>query len=65
MSNGRKKSRSQQPHAHPRHLPKVGSDAQVKWDRRTRLGDLEFDVAWVVGVVVIIMVLAVLTYFLS
>ncbi|HQF94301.1 MAG TPA: hypothetical protein PLS46_09085 [Microthrixaceae bacterium] len=65
MTNGRKKSTSQKPHPHPSHLPKVGSKAQVKWDRRTRLGDLEFDVAWVVGVVVIIIVLALLTYFLG
>ena len=65
MANGRKKSTSQKPHKHPTHLPKVGSTAQTRWDRRQRLGDLEFDVAWVVGVVVIIMVLAVLTFFLG
>jgi len=65
MTNGRKKSSSQRPHPKATHLPKVGSPDQVKWDRRTRLGDLDFDVAWVVGVIVIIMVLSVVAYFLS
>lgn len=62
MSNGRKKSTSQKPHRHPTHLPKVGSDRQTKWDRRTRLGDLEFDIAWVVAAIVIITLLALVAF---
>lgn len=62
MTNGRKQSRSQRPHPKPQHLPKVGSDRQIRWDRRQRLADLEFDVAWVVGVVLIIVALAVIAY---
>ena len=65
MTNGRKKSTSQPKHPKATHLPKVGSQEQIRWDRRTRLGDLEFDVAWVVAVVVIIMVLSVLAFYLS
>jgi hypothetical protein len=64
MSNARKKSQSQRKRTKPNHLPKVGSDAQLKWDRRTRLGDLDFDMAWVAAAIGIIVVLAALAYFL-
>lgn len=65
MTNGRKKSTSQRPRPKHTHLPKVGSEEQIKWDRRTRLGDLDFDVAWVVAVIAIIAILTVIAYFVT